>query len=181
MRLTSIVTFTLLVISVVSANDNATQEVIPVPPHNYTKLPLSVKIVGGSTARDHQFPWQASLTSCVPQGAPGVYVCFVCGGSLISSRYVLTAAHCVNGLSLFDIGLGSNLRDKPAVKVTSQEKIVHPDVDIALIKLPYSVSLNNDVQKIEIAKADIGGLDGREALASGYGRMSCKLQSESVL
>jgi len=43
------------------------------------------RITNGSTATRAQFPWQVAL---IVDGAR------FCGGSLISTRWVLTAAHC---------------------------------------------------------------------------------------
>jgi len=43
------------------------------------------RITNGSTATRAQFPWQVAL---IVDGAG------FCGGSLISTRWVLTAAHC---------------------------------------------------------------------------------------
>lgn len=47
------------------------------------------RIVGGNVASAHEYPWTVGLTR-----AGKLY----CGGSLISNQYVLTAAHCVNGM-----------------------------------------------------------------------------------
>jgi secreted trypsin-like serine protease len=43
------------------------------------------RITGGSAASRAQFPWQVAIT---------IDNAYFCGGSLISSRWVLTAAHC---------------------------------------------------------------------------------------
>lgn len=48
------------------------------------------RIVGGETAPDYSWPWQVYIT---------VRGNFVCGGTLINTRYVLTAAHCIIGQS----------------------------------------------------------------------------------
>ena len=43
------------------------------------------RIVGGQQASEGEFPWQVSLQQ---------YGRHFCGGSLISTKYVMTAAHC---------------------------------------------------------------------------------------
>jgi secreted trypsin-like serine protease len=47
---------------------------------------ISGQIIGGSRATQGQFPWQALITI---DGSA------LCGGSLISPEWILTAAHCV--------------------------------------------------------------------------------------
>jgi secreted trypsin-like serine protease len=48
-------------------------------------------IVGGSVSKEGQFPWQAALYSSVDKS-------FLCGGSLLNERVVLTAAHCITDI-----------------------------------------------------------------------------------
>ncbi|PSN32218.1 Chymotrypsin-2 [Blattella germanica] len=52
----------------------------------------SSRVVGGSNAQTGEFPFQVSLRSASSNS-------HFCGGSIISSDYVLTAAHCVDGSS----------------------------------------------------------------------------------
>ncbi|EEC01848.1 serine-type enodpeptidase, putative [Ixodes scapularis] len=57
------------------------------------------RIVGGKDAERIEFPWQISLRRKLPlintdRG-------HTCGGSIISEQYVVTAAHCVDGLFTF--------------------------------------------------------------------------------
>lgn len=40
-----------------------------------------------------------------------------CGGSMISSLYILTAAHCTRGFNDFEIGLGSVALNTPVTKI----------------------------------------------------------------
>lgn len=44
------------------------------------------KVLGGSDAQDGQFPYQVSLR---------IGGSHVCGGTIISDNFILTAAHCV--------------------------------------------------------------------------------------
>lgn len=45
-----------------------------------------VRVIGGSDAQEGQFPYQVSLR------VRGLHVC---GGTIISNDFILTAAHCV--------------------------------------------------------------------------------------
>jgi len=51
------------------------------------------RIVGGEEARKNSWPWQCQVTSQLG-GALAGYVSS-CGGSVLSERYILTAAHCL--------------------------------------------------------------------------------------
>jgi secreted trypsin-like serine protease len=55
------------------------------------------KIVGGSTSSTSQYPWQAAVvfSAASPYQGKNAYQRQFCGGSLITSRIVITAAHCV--------------------------------------------------------------------------------------
>ena len=59
------------------------------------------RVIGGQDAKAHSWPWQIGLHQ---------YGRFICGGSIINSRWIVTAAHCVHRRSAreFKVKLGEN-------------------------------------------------------------------------
>ena len=101
------------------------------------------KIVGGTDAVLGDWGWQVSMNY---SGR------FICGGSLINSQWILTAAHCVSSLSAsfysYDIG-HHDRRQLESWAITRKVKqvIKHPNYasstyrnDIALMKLSEPVT-----------------------------------------
>merc|ERR1711971_149202 len=122
------------------------------------------RIVGGHEAEENQWPWQVALF---------IDDAWFCGGSLISENYVLTAAHCVDGASYFDIMAGAhNVRassEPHRVEITSFNGWTHPQWDpntlsndIALVELPEPISFNDYIkpscQPAASDTADVGEL-----------------------
>ena len=68
----------------------------------------ATRIVGGEDTEVNEYPWQAGL---VFSGGNIVW----CGGSLVSSKWVLTAAHCTAGASARDIEVRSHLSGELSV------------------------------------------------------------------
>merc|ERR1712107_531963 len=110
--------------------------------------PAQDKIVGVFEAEPNQWPWQVALF---------IDNAWFCGGALISENYVLTAAHCVDGASYFDIMTGAhNVRESSEpnrVEITSFNGWTHPNWnpndlsgDIALIELPSPMAFNDYIK-----------------------------------
>jgi len=106
------------------------------------------RIVGGFEAEENQWPWEVALF---------IDDAWFCGGSLISENYVLTAAHCVDGASYFDILAGAHNVREPSepnrVEITSFNGWTHPQWspndlsnDIALIELPSPIEFNDYIK-----------------------------------
>ena len=53
------------------------------------------RIIGGSESIPNQFPWQAYIRVRLHSGKRSF-----CGGSVISKRHILTAAHCAENTEM---------------------------------------------------------------------------------
>merc|ERR1711874_35596 len=74
------------------------------------------RIVGGFEAAHHEWPWQVALF---------IDDAWFCGGSLISDEWVMTAAHCADGASYFDIMAGAH-----NVRASSEPPRITPDLNM---------------------------------------------------
>ncbi|CAJ0950737.1 unnamed protein product [Ranitomeya imitator] len=135
---------------------------------------FSIRIIGGTDTEEGAWPWQVSvLYSREP----------VCGGSLISDQWVLSAAHCFSpsqSPSQYSVQLGAHRLDAPnsnAVEVGVNNLILHPQFsapggsgDIALIRLSRSVSYTRYVRPVCLPSASMVFPAGASCYVTGWGR-----------
>ncbi|MBY5661249.1 trypsin-like serine protease [Rhizobium leguminosarum] len=146
------------------------------------------RVIGGQTAKKGEWPWQVKILAPDPEqrGRFGGH----CGGSLISQRWILTAAHCVTsgrsgkqdlfardlliveGKSKIDKVIAVDGPDKPGLAV--EEVIIHEDFDrkvfandIALIKLSEPAKSKPAI--LASASDDEVEAAGRPAIVTGWG------------
>jgi secreted trypsin-like serine protease len=145
-----------------------------------TALTADQMIVGGVPASDNEWPWQIRMY----ENADDKWG--FCGGSLIDSQWVLTAAHCVPGVTSVNIGYGSINRSKQK-RVKSAAVISHPQYnatnnsenDIALIKLAKPIKFNKGAAKVPLASNDVyKGSFGQKAYVTGWGMLMEQAQLE---
>ncbi|CAG9858892.1 unnamed protein product [Phyllotreta striolata] len=108
------------------------------------------RIINGTDAELTEFPWMALLSSR-QFGSND----FVCGGTIINERYVLTAAHCViDKDSLVSVRLGEYDKNSPTDCYKDYCNDPHQDVSIEeVISHPNfnEQTLENDVALLRVA------------------------------
>ncbi|XP_037084290.1 trypsin-1-like [Pollicipes pollicipes] len=133
------------------------------------------RVVGGRPSRINEYPWAVALTY---RGR------FYCGGSLINDRYVLTAAHCINGLNhnRVEVTLGEHDRNLPFEAITRKIKVLwwlkHPEFnpktfnnDIALVRMKESVSFSRIMRPVCLPRPGYN-YTGEKVTVVGWGRTS---------
>ncbi|XP_030749031.1 brachyurin-like [Sitophilus oryzae] len=133
---------------------------------------LSKRIIGGNVATANQFPYQVALF--VYEGN----TVYFCGGSLITDSWVLTAAHCIDSASYVIAALGSHdlsSTESSRIVLNSSKFIIHEDWDesllqndVALIQLPESVTINQQISTIKLAEGT-NTYDSLMSICLGWG------------
>ncbi|XP_023234477.1 uncharacterized protein LOC111634033 [Centruroides sculpturatus] len=150
-----------------------------------TRPPYVKVVVGGKDAEPFSWPWMVSIHQKTPLGEG-----YVCGGCIISDRYILTAAHC----------FGENTKPASEYLVKRQgikkelginEEVenvkLHPDFkngqhynDIAIITLKNPLLFNDKFMPACLPTEQIDYLD-RKVTVLGWGDTSFAGRSSDIL
>ncbi|XP_032724383.1 serine protease 44-like [Lontra canadensis] len=144
----------------------------------------SMRIVGGFPAAEGKWPWQVSLQ---------INDRHMCGGSLIASRWVLTAAHCIFGHVEYTAKLGDIFMEehtsRMAIEIPVQDIVIHQDYnpiglienDIALALLEFPVNFSSHVQPVCLPKKAFMVQGGTECWVTGWGKLNEAGQAGGVV
>lgn len=134
----------------------------------------SNKVVGGVVADREDWGWQIALNS---SGR------LICGGSLINSQWILTAAHCLyyNQNPMYytiDLGVHDRFSLEPWATTRKVSKIfVHENYDssrikndVALMKLESGVTYSDQIVPVCVSNAE-EDYDNEDTYATGFGSL----------
>ncbi|XP_077303204.1 prostasin-like isoform X3 [Lithobates pipiens] len=140
---------------------------------------VSSRIVGGTNSLDGEWPWQVAVTDTESGGE------YLCGGSLISPEWVMTAAHCIHypiQLSNYKVYLGmyqllvinshTALANVSKIIVNSQYTSTGSPGDIALLQLATPVTYTQYIMPICLPSSTTTFPCGTECWVTGWGARS---------
>ncbi|XP_045614593.2 transmembrane protease serine 11D isoform X1 [Procambarus clarkii] len=146
----------------------------------------SFRIIGGVYTNINEYPWQVAL----------VYKSkFFCGGSIISDRHILTAAHCVfgsfsRGIHEVRVSLGDHdlsTRNETKNKVSRIRAIhwhlhynPHSTVnDIAILELEWPIDFSYGISAVKIPSDLEDRFEEANATVTGWGRYATTVKKTS--
>ncbi|KAM9066409.1 chymase isoform X2 [Sarcophilus harrisii] len=141
------------------------------------------EIFGGKESRPHSRPYMVflNITRCNKM--------IRCGGFLIRSDFVMTAAHCEGDFITVKLG-AHNIRysERTWQTINVKHQFPHPEYngtrflnDIMLLKLEKKANLTAAVKTIPLTSRLKSVLPGQECLAAGWGRTKPEARASDTL
>ncbi|XP_001662704.2 collagenase [Aedes aegypti] len=147
------------------------------------------RVVGGSPAELGQFPYAVGLLTRI-----NILLSSQCAGSLLSTRYILTSASCVNGIQSAVAVFGNLELNNPVtpgqVRMTVTEFIVHngyventENFDVALAVLPIPISFTDNIRPVRLPnrRQVDAPFNGQQGTFMGWGRFGSGNSNSAVL
>ncbi|XP_053980912.1 uncharacterized protein LOC128877550 [Hylaeus volcanicus] len=177
----------LIIAASAQVNEDWTNILKP-PDCGASKVDQVTRVMGGEQAKRGAWPWIAALGS--PNDPGTTKPKWLCGGALISSRHVLTAAHCLRLVDPYVVRLGVLTLDRyegnvnrtaedERIDLDIELKMVHPEYnsttranDVAVIKLKQEVQFTEHIHPICLPAVESiinDHLTGKNVAVAGWG------------
>ncbi|XP_043942151.1 serine protease 27-like [Protopterus annectens] len=138
------------------------------------KPKFNSRIVGGINAQPGEWPWQVSFQKSGKH---------ICGGSLISDSWVITAAHCLKdynqNMDQYTVALGCYQFSHPnrnQLTMSLKQIIINEDYtapakgyDIALLQLSHTIAYTDYIRPICLPSSDVEFPNGLMCWVTGWG------------
>lgn len=133
---------------------------------------LDGKIVGGSAITINSAPYQIAMLYGGSQS---------CGGSIIASNRIVTAAHCTSGTSasVWSVRAGSSFHNSGGTVVSVSSFTQHASYssstlnnDICILRLSSSLSLGSTIATVTLPAQGATVADGASSYVTGWGLLS---------
>jgi secreted trypsin-like serine protease len=131
------------------------------------------RIVGGANAKDGDAPYQVSLRY---SSTPSFHFC---GASIISSRWLLCAAHCTTGRTpASTLAVVGSVLNNPIGKTYKLSQIInHPNYnpntianDVSVLQTSEDIAFGSLVQPVPLTDFEVGG--DQLVILTGWGQLS---------
>ncbi|XP_070139958.1 serine protease grass-like [Drosophila kikkawai] len=134
---------------------------------------MGMRIMNGNNAEREAAAWMAAIRNEVE---------FICGGTVIHKRFVLTAAHCIKDQGNLFVKLGAYNLSLPLVEYSVSSAVIHRKYsqetllnDIGLLQLPLDIVFTGQIYPICIdlnpsAKREVENANTFDAY--GWGKTS---------
>lgn len=102
-----------------------------------------------------------------------------CGGTIVASKYILTAGHCVfNIAGQFEVRAGADISNDGGVLYEIEKMMLHPDFkhsprmhDMALLEMSDDIQFTDRINKIPMVDENFILSENKTVETSGYGRL----------
>ncbi|XP_034244233.1 trypsin beta-like [Thrips palmi] len=138
-------------------------------PSGVPALETGLEIIGGDTADIKSVPYQVSIE---------LKKAHHCGGSVLSNKWILTAAHCVYGHPVSSLGVraGTDKLQMGGSLVAVRAASVHPkyvhgiyDSDVAVLELASALSLGATIKPVVLPPSGKEPQTNIPVVVSGWG------------